>query len=387
MKYIHFVPMILCVVFLAIMMPVSAIETEGMIHYSERVVDVGEDISLEQGYSLYVVDINSETGDLWIRASINGEEIDDGEGTAKDNEPFEYVITVEEEDNGDDYETDYLILRITPMDVIKRNGMTSSEIRIEQYLDPQIDTNDYLISGSSRSLEVGQPLQLEDGYALSASEFEDNTVTLVLWKNGYAVKEEDELEEGDIFTYTKTTDRGEQTIFIAKINYLFDGTDKQMVSLNDVSQRTDVVSESQTMIMVTSPDGGDVCTGEVAVVHYAIEDDVAMVEVLLDSKNIDERREVVAGTYSTLTDKLSTGDHEVVVRTTSPSGTITTDTIQFTLGEDTASETATDVASEVGDVIESVNGSEGIADLVKTPGFSLPITLLLLCAAALIMRR
>ncbi|MEA1985022.1 MAG: S-layer protein domain-containing protein [Euryarchaeota archaeon] len=387
MRHIHVVTMILClcIVLLAIMMPASAMETDAMIHYSERVVNVGEDISLEQGYSLHVVDINSETGDLWVRTSLNNEELDDGEGTAKENEPFEYLITVEEEE--DDEETDYLILRITPLDVVKKNGMTSSEIKIEQYLDPQIDTDDYLISGTSKSLEVGQPLSLEDGYTLSASEFEDNTVTLTLRKNGYVVKEEEEIGEGDIFSYTKITDQGEATIFIAKINSLFDGTDKQLVSLKDVSQRTDVVSESQTMIMVTNPEGGNVCTGEVAAVRYTIEHDVAVAEVLLDGKTIDERREVVAGTYSALTDKLPTGDHEVMVRTTSHSGTISTDTIQFSVGEDPASETTRDVASAVEDVIDGMNGSEGISDLAKTPGFGSPVALLLLCAAALIMRR
>ncbi len=298
MRYIHFVLVGLCIVLSAFVSPAYGTEANAMIHYSETFVEIQDELALEQGYSIKVMDINSENGDSWLELYLNGNKIDTDAYFAKQSAPFEYIKTVTDED---DEEIEYLIIRIKPIEVIEEP--LSTELKVEQFLDPEFDAAEYLILDKTRSIRIGTPLELEEEHTLEASGLEDTSVTLTLSKNGYPIKEE-EVEKGDMFTYSKTVDGKVITIFIAKFDDFFIGTDSEVIFLEQVSQRANIVIESDATITIEGADSAKIREGDIAIISYTIEnEDISEVKVLLDGKQIDHRSGISTGTTYSIVNK------------------------------------------------------------------------------------
>ncbi len=387
MKYIHFVIVGLCIVLSAFVSPAYGAETNALIHYSETFVEIQDELALEQGYSIKVIDINSENGDSWIELYLNGNTIDTDMNFAKETTPFEYVKTIVDED---DEETDYLIIRITPIKVEEET--LSVKLKIEQFLDPEFDAAEYLILDKSRSVKVGTPLELEEEYTLEASDLEDTFVTLTLSKNGYPVKEE-EVDKGDMFAYSKTVNGKVITIFIAKFNDLFVSTDSEMVLLEQVSQRADIIIESDATITIESADSSTIRDGDIAIIRYTLEnEDISEVKVLLDGEQIDHRSGINTGTYSTVTEPLNAGIHEVVLTTVANDGTMSTHIKEFTVEASIASEAAglaSEVASEAAsDMVGNIGeDNETVGKLIELPGFGSMLSAVMIGLVFITIRR
>ena len=389
MKYIHFVIVGLCIVLSAFISPAYGAETNALIHYSETFVEIQDELALEQGYSIKVIDINSENGDSWIELYLNGNTIDTDMNFAKETTPFEYIKTVTDEDDEDE-ETDYLIIRITPVKVEEET--LSVKLKIEQFLDPEFDAAEYLILDKSRSVKVGTPLELEEEYTLEASDLEDTFVTLTLSKNGYPVKEE-EVDKGDMFAYSKTVNGKVITIFIAKFNDLFVSTDSEMVLLEQVSQRADIIIESDATITIESADSSTIRDGDIAIIRYTLEnEDISEVKVLLDGEQIDHRSGISTGTYSTVTEPLNAGIHEVVLTTVANDGTMSTHIKEFTVEASIASEAAglaSEVASEAAsDMVGNIGeDNETVGKLIELPGFGSMLSAVMIGLVFITIRR
>ncbi len=365
MRYIHFVLVGLCIVLSAFVSPAYGTEANAMIHYSETFVEIQGELALEQGYSIKVMDINSENGDSWLELYLNGNKIDTDAYFAKENAPFEYIKTVTDED---DEENDYLIIRITPIEVIEEP--LSTELKVEQFLDPEFDAAEYLILDKTKSIRIGTPLELEEEHTLEASGLEDTSVTLTLSKNGYPIKEE-EVEKGDMFTYSKTVDSKVITIFIAKFDDFFVGTDSEVIFLEQVSQRANIVIESDATITIEGADSAKIRDGDIAIIRYTLEnEDISEVKVLLDGEQIDHRSGISTGTYSTVTETLNAGTHEVVLTTVASDGTMSTHTKAFTVEASIASEAAGLAAEVASDMVGKIGeDNETVGKVLELPGF------------------
>lgn len=125
------------------------------------------------------------------------------------------MITIEEKGKAKG-ETDYVVIRIRPVDFDNKNDGLYVEMEIEQFLDPEQEDNDFLLLDTSKSVIVGESLFLEEGYSLEASDMKDSSVVLKLSKDDRLLKEE-KLEIDDIFSYSKNVDDSARTIFIARI--------------------------------------------------------------------------------------------------------------------------------------------------------------------------
>ena len=387
MRYIHFVLVSLCIVLSAFVSPAYGAEINAMIHHSETFVEIQDELALEQGYSVKVMDINSENGDSWLELYLNGNKIDTDAYFAKENAPFEYIKTVTDED---DEENDYLIIRITPIEVIEET--LSVELKFEQFLDPEFEVAEYLILDKSRSIKLGTPLELEEEYTLEASGMEDTSVTLTLSKNGYPVKEE-EVEKGDMFTYSKKVNGKVITIFIAKFNDFFVSKDSEMVLLEQVSQRADVVVESDVIVTVEGADSAKIRDGDIAIIRYTLEnEDISEVKVLLDGTQIDHRSGITTDTYSIPTETLNAGIHEVVLTTVANGGTMSTHTKAFTVEASIASEAAglaAEVASEAAsDIVGKIGeDNETVGKVLESPGFGTILSAMIIGLVFITMRR
>jgi len=75
MRYIHFVLVGLCIVLSAFVSPAYGTEANAMIHYSETFVEIQDELALEQGYSIKVLDISPTNGNSWIELYLNGSQI------------------------------------------------------------------------------------------------------------------------------------------------------------------------------------------------------------------------------------------------------------------------------------------------------------------------
>ncbi len=386
MRYIHFVLVGLCIVLSAFVSPAYGAEVNAMIHYSETFVDVQDELSFEQGYSIKVMDINSENGDSWLELYLNGNKIDTDAYFAKENAPFEYIKTVTDED---DEENDYLIIRITPIEVIEEP--LSTELKVEQFLDPEFDAAEYLILDKTKSIRIGTPLELEEEHTLEASGLEDTSVTLTLSKNGYPIKEE-EVEKGDMFTYSKTVDSKVITIFIAKFDDFFVGTDSEVVFLEQVSQRANIIIESDATITIEGADSAKIRDGDIAIIRYTLEnEDISEVKVLLDGEQIDHRSGISTGTYSTVTEALNAGIYEVVLTTVASDGTMSTHTKAFTVEASFASEAAglaAEVASEAAsDMVGKIGeDNETVGKVLELPGFGSMLSAIIIGLVFMSMR-
>ncbi|WP_342306113.1 hypothetical protein [Methanolobus sp. ZRKC5] len=323
MKYIHFVIIFICMLILCIS-PVSGIRTEAMIHYSEPAVSVQDEIFLEQGYSFKVVDMNSKSGAILVELYLNGEEVKLDENFAKEDNPFEYVRSiVEDEDDDEETEVDYLILRITPEGSVKKSDdEIYSTIYIEQYIDPVEDVDDYLILDKSYTLKDDSELELAGFYTLTATGVDDGEVSLELRLSGKLVKE-DEVEEGDYFYYTAYSDKQPRTIFLANVKAFFETDDSITVFLKHVSLQQNSISGADgddkysdgIDINVESPVDGGLKAGRVAIVSYYVDDSFPEVRIMVDGELVDSRRYVNPGIYRTVTEELDAGVHKATLMT------------------------------------------------------------------------
>ncbi|MDF1534093.1 MAG: S-layer protein domain-containing protein, partial [Methanosarcinaceae archaeon] len=248
---------------------------------------------------------------------------------------------------------------------------------------------EYLILDKSRTVKIGTPLELEEEYTLEASDLTDTSVTLTLSKNGYPVKEKKETKEGDMFTYSKTVGDKTITIFIAKLDTFFVGTDSEMVFLKQVSQRADVIVESYVTIAIKGASSTKIRDGDIAIISYTIEnEDISEVKVLLDGEQIDYRSGISTSTYSTVTETLNAGVHKVVLTTVASDGTMSTHTKTFTVeasiaaeAAGLAAETASDMAGKIGE------NNESVGKILELPGFGSMLSALMIGLVSIAMQR
>ncbi|MDK2825186.1 MAG: hypothetical protein PWQ44_362 [Methanolobus sp.] len=320
MKYIHFVIISVCILLLCVS-PASGVRTKTMIHYSEPQVTVQDEIFLEQGYSFKVLDMNSNSGDIWIELYLNGEEVELDNNFAKENEPLEYVRSVvEDEDDGEGTEVDYFILRITPEgDVDEENGVVYSTIYVEQYMDPVEDVEDYLLLDKSYSLKLDSEMELSDLYTLEATDVDDDKVTLELRLNEKLLKEDD-VGEDEYFYYTVYFDGNPETLFLANVKAFFETDDEVSVFLNHVSLKQSQVTTSDEVldgldIDVSSPVDGGLKAGRIAIVSYSLNESFSEVRILVDGEVLDARYNVSPGVYKAVSDEMDAGIHKATLVT------------------------------------------------------------------------
>ncbi|MGM0771906.1 MAG: S-layer protein domain-containing protein [Halobacteriota archaeon] len=365
MKYINFVLIAIFTMLFAATATASIDPTEPIIHYSDSVVEIDTELSLAQGYTLQIVDINENNGDVWVEVRHNGKLVEDGEGTGKEKEPFEYILTVEAEDD-DEEDEKYLIFRVTPKELVSSGKDTSTRIRIEQFRDPTRGTKDFLIYDRSDSVDIGDEMELEEGYTLSASglDVDEQTITVTLKKNGHVVKEVKEMEAGDIFSYYKNVNGETRTIFIAKIYDFFESSENHILFLKEISQKEDVEVETDVDIRVEGLSGNNVREDERAIIFYELGDDTSKVTIYIDDKKIDTRYDVNEGSYPAVTDKLDRGKHEVLIETVSTDGSVSSKDASFTVqaktsAEDSEPEEDTSTSEKVDEIIRGGENATG----------------------------
>ncbi len=242
MRYIRFV--FICAMILLLSLLPSPVycstEEKAMIYYSEETLTAGDTVQLEQDYSFKLMDASEDSGDILVKVYYKDEEIDIGDSFGDEDNPFEYIVTIKEEDEDEEEEEiDYLVIRITPVDFDEKDDSISVDVEIEQFLDPEQDDDDFLMLDTSKSVKVGETLPLEEGYTLDANDMEDDSVIIELSKDGKSLKKE-ELEVDDIFSYSKSVDNSARTIFIARVSKFFESSTSSTVILKDVTQRPDL---------------------------------------------------------------------------------------------------------------------------------------------------
>lgn len=374
MKYIHCVIICICIFFLCVS-PAAGLKTKAMIHYSEPDVSVGDKISLEQGYSFKIVDMNSKSGDVIIKLYLNGKEVELDEDIAREDEPLEYIRSVGEDD---DEEVDYFILRITPEGSVKTSGGESyTTIHIEQYLDPEEDTDDHMILDESYSLESDDELELAGLYTLELTDVDDDEVTLELRRDGRLLKEE-EVGEDEYFYYSVYPDEGPKTIFLANVKGFFERDDHTTVFLNHVSLQQDTVSGNTDVpesidLDVVSPVGGGLKAGRIAIIDYYLDDSYSEVRILVDGEVLDSRNEVSAGTYKAVTEELDAGIHKATLMTIDDDDDISYYSEEFSVSvniQENITGSIAELASSAAGSLEKNNRSENVSSGLTVP--SLP---------------
>lgn len=398
MKYIYFVLLAIFVMLFAATPAASLDPSEPIIHYSDSVVERDTKLSLAQGYTLHIVDINEDNGDVWVEIRHNGKLVEDGEGSGKENDPFEYILTIEAEDD-DDEDEEYLIFRVTPKELVTSGTDTATKIRIEQFRDPTRDTKDFLIYDQSDSVNVGEEMDLEEGYTLSASDLdvEEETITVTLKKNDHVVKEVKEMEPGDIFSYYKNVNGEVRTIFIATVYDFFESSESHILFLKEISQREDVEVESNVQIRVEGVKESIIRDGEKAIISYELENDASRVTIYLDDERIAIRNDVDAGSDEKITEALDMGTHEVIIEILSSDGSVSSKEISFTVEKslstrESASEEDTPVPDQIEDIIqdgENVTGdvSDSAGDITKSTAFTYIVVAALLALTAFFFKR
>lgn len=398
MKYIHFVLIAISVMLFAATPAASLDPTEPIIHYSDSVVERDTKLSLAQGYTLHIVDINEDNGDVWVEIYHNGNAVEDGAGSGKEDSPFEYILTVEAEDD-DDEDEEYLIFRVTPKELVTSGKETATRIRIEQFRDPTGDTKDFLIYDRSDSVNIGDELDLEEGYTLSASDLDvdEQTITVTLKKNEHVVKEVKEMEPGDVFSYYKNIDGEVRTIFIATVYDFFESSETHILFLKEISQRKDVKAESDVEISIEGLSGSIVREGEKAIIFYELESDAAKVTIYVDDDRIDVRNDVDEGTYPAVTGELDRGTHEITIETVSMDGSLSSKDASFTVEAktsvmDTLPEGDLSVPDEIGEIIhdgENVTDeiSDSAEDITGSTAFTYLVVAALLALTAFFFKR
>ncbi|MBP2030082.1 hypothetical protein J2755_001016 [Methanohalophilus levihalophilus] len=349
----------------------AAIEDEPPILYYETDATAGDVFGIQQDYSIDVMDINSNNGDLWIKVSLEGEEVDSG--FAKENDPYEYILEIEDEDDEDETK-EYLIVKVSFIDMKDDGDDTISEILIEQFLDPERSDSDFLLLGSGTSVAQGEEKDLKNGYAITATDVDTDMTDLILKKDGNIVKTEDELEEGDVFSYTLHGNGEVNTIFMAYVDTLFEGVDSNTVILKDVALREDTGIDAGLNIEISV---GDIEAGDTAIISYTLDAPASKVEVFLDGDMIDERKDVDAGTYAAITDELDASIYEVSVKAITEDGLEVEEELAFSVGN-TESEEQNTTEEDAPETTDEPRG---------TPGFGIMISVIALISALMWKRR
>lgn len=352
----------------------AAIEDEPPILYYETEVTIGDNFDLQQDYSIEVMDINSNNGDLWIQVSLDGDEVDSG--FARENSPYEYILEIEDEDDEDETK-EYLIVKLSFIDMRESGDKTISEIRIEQFLDPERSDSDFLLLGSGASVEEGEEESLKNGYTLTATDVDTDMTNLILKKDGNILKTEEELEEGDVFSYTLRGNGKINTIFMAYVDTLFEGKDSNTVILREVALREDTGIDAGLSIEISV---GDVEVGDEAIISYTLDAPASKVEVSLDGELIDERNDVDAGTYAAITGGLDAGIYEISVKAISEDGLEVEEDRAFSVGDKESED------EEQNTTVEE-DAAETTDETVGSPGFGITLSLLALVSALLWKRR
>jgi hypothetical protein len=383
MKIIRFTAALLLVLLTTALC--AAVDEEAPVLYYETEVSIGDVFELQQDYSMEIVDINSNDGDLWIRVSLDGDEVDNG--FCREDDPYEYILEIEDEDDEDETE-EYRIVRVSFIEKDEVDDETISEILIEQFLDPERSDSDFLMVGKGASVKENEEKELENGYVITSDDVDDDAATLILEKDGNILKQEEDLEEGDIFSYTVVDDGKINTIFMAYVKTLFEGTDSNTLILENVALREDEGIDSGLSLDISVD---DISAGDEAIISYTLDEYVSRAEVFLDGELIDRRNEVDAGTYRAVTDELDAGTYEVTVSTVTEDGLEVEEELEFTVEDPVASIASPGPAGEetVGDVVENItSGMAGVEDnLNGIPGFGAFVAVLLLVSAFIWIRR
>jgi hypothetical protein len=326
-----------------------------------------------------IMDININDGDLWIQVFLDGDEVDNG--FSREDFPYEYILETEDDD-GDWKE--FLIIKVSFIDAEQKDGETVSEVLIEQFLDPGRSDSDFLILGRGMSVEEGEEETLKYGYVLVPSEVDTDTTTLILKKNGNILKQEDDMEEGDVFSYTLQGDGRINTIFMAYVESLFEGADSNAVVLRNVTLRKDIGLNADSSIDISL---SDVSIGEKAIISYTLDEYASRVDIYLDGGLIDQRNNVDAGTYSAVTEKLEAGTYEIYIKAITEEGLEVEEDYAFEVGE-TENQTPEDSIGDIVDNITDVINVSGVEKGLKAiPGFGAMISVLVLVLTFMWKRR
>lgn len=377
MKYIRFAIAVICVFTFFCGFASAAEEMEEQIQHAETIVSIGDEIELEQGYTADIVDVNSDSGELWLKLYLEGEKVE--EGFVKENNPYRYLKTIEEEDNE---ETEYLIFNFSLQGTKKENGETSSEILIKQYRDPEIDLENYLILDKTVSMDIGSQRDLKEDYTIEASELDEDTVTITLRKNGNVVKEEENMEEGDVFIYTRTNGDRIMTVFMGTVGSIFEGEDSDVVFLENVAQRTYVDTGEGIQIEIDVP--AENPENEKIIIYYTLNGNADTVEVYLEGDLIDTRQNLGEGTYPAAIEELSNGEYNIEVKAVTSDGAVITESAILKVGEKEDGEQGQDIFEEAQNMTsaaentaEKINETATALEKVPAPGTFFAIFILL----------
>lgn len=381
MKYIHFAIAVICVFTIFCGFASAAEEMEEQIQHAETTVGANDSIVLDQGYSINVIDINSENGDLFIEIYVDEKKVE--QGIVKENKPFRYLKTIEDED---DEETDYLIFNVSLQGTEDKYGQTYSEIIIKQYTDPEIAPDDYLMLDDSVSLNIGKETELEEDYTIKATNLDDETVTITLRKNGNIVKVTEDLGEGDVFAYTRKNGDRLMTIFMGEVYTIFETTDSDHVILKKVIQKTDEGIGEGLEIKIEIPEKSP--ANEKAIISYTLDGYADRVEIYVDGSLIDQRKEVDEDTYHAVTDRLSSGEYNIEAKAITSEGMMVTESALLIVG-DTAKEEnpendaadiierAENVTSSASEAVDKMNETANALEKAPAPGAFFAIFILL----------
>ena len=381
MKYIRFAIAVICVFTFFCGFASAAEEMEEQIQHAETIVSIGDEIELEQGYAADIVDVNSDNGELWLKLYLDGEKVE--EGFVKENNPFRYVRTIEEED---DEETDYLIFNFSLQGTKNEDGETSSEILIKQYRDPEIDLDNYFILDKTVSMDIGSQRDLKEDYTIEASELDEDTVTITLRKNGNVIKEEETMEEGDVFAYTRTNGDRIMTIFMGKVGSVFEGEDRDVVFLENVAQRTDADIGEGIQIEIDVP--AENPENEKIIIHYTLNGNADTVEVYLEGDLTDTRENLGEGTYPAVIEELSNGEYNIEVKAVTSEGAVVTESAILKVGETQGErengqqgqdiiDKAQNITSAAENAADKINETATALEKVPAPGAFFAIFILL----------
>jgi hypothetical protein len=381
MKYIRFAIAVICVFTFFCGFASAAEEMEEQIQYAEITVGANDSIVLDQGYSINVIDVNSENGDLFIEVYVNEKKVE--QGIVKENKPFRYLKTIEDED---DEETDHLIFNVSLQGTEDKDGETYSEIIIKQYIDPEIAPDDYLMLDDSVSLNIGKETELKEDYTIKATDLDDETVTITLRKNGNIIKETEDIGEGDVFAYTRKNGDRLRTIFMGEIDTIFETTDSDHVILKKVIQKTDEGIGDGLEIKIEVPEKNP--ANEKAIISYTLDGYADRVEIYVDGDLIDQRKEVDEDTYDAVTDKLSTGEYNIEIKAITSEGIMVTESALLIVGKTAKEEKpengagdiiekAENVTSSASEAVDKINETVTVLEKASAPSSFFAIVILL----------
>ncbi len=389
--------LVLCLVFIfSVSCTAAGYEKNALVHYSESEIEAGQTVHLEQGYSIKIVDIGKSGPSSFIEIYHDDHEVDDlDDNIARNDSPIEYIITIEDDDD-EDNETDYLLLSITPLEYIERSDSNRVKFKIEQYLDVRYDIDEFLLVDESKSVRVGESLELEEGYALEVLDIDRNSkdkVSLRLMRNDFSLID-DEIEIGDIFYYNREIDGQPMTIFTARPVNSFVSTHSEVVFFEQISQREYLVGDKDIDLFLSDQDKSAVKQDEITVVRYYIgDDDVQEAIVSLNNDIIDRRNSPQQGTYSVLLEDLDLGEHEIELEVVASDGTRLFKEISITVVDSTVDigepslddEIIPENTSSIFDNLKfwsSDSGDTGNGDEIEDEGYDLsdtpPFALILL---------